>query len=74
VAVSFIVTTTKYLIEQLKGGKIYFGSLFQRFQSMILSSTDSGLAKRQNNMAVGVWRRKVFTSWQREQRGTEDQV
>jgi hypothetical protein len=40
----------KYLREQLKGGKIYFGSQFKRFQSMVAWPC----ALEQNIMVVGV--------------------
>jgi hypothetical protein len=44
---------TKYLREQPKKGKIYYGLWFQKFQSIVLGSVDSGSMVRQNIMAVG---------------------
>jgi hypothetical protein len=43
----------KCLSEQLKGGKIYFGSQYQKFSSTDLGSVDSGPMVRQNIMGTG---------------------
>jgi hypothetical protein len=42
---------TKFLREQLKGGKVHFGS---QFQSLVICSIDSGPVVRQSVM-VEVW-------------------
>jgi hypothetical protein len=35
----FFIAVTKYLAEQLMGGRIYFGSQFQRVQSIMAGRT-----------------------------------
>jgi hypothetical protein len=57
----------------LKGRKIYFGSLFQRVQSMVGWLHRAGPGLRQSIMEEGHDRTELLTSWQpgNRERGRE---
>jgi hypothetical protein len=69
VLVSLSVAVTNIQWKQFRGGKIYFGSWFQRFYSKIADSVAPGTMVRLNNMMGAYHRVTQFKSWWTGRRG-----
>jgi hypothetical protein len=55
--------------ENLKEGKTYFSSWFQRFPFMVIGSIALGPTARQNIMVESKSGTKLLSSWQPENKG-----